>query len=124
MAQEAKQPMNTSGTTDVDRIRERAYELWRQDGCPEGRAMDYWLRAEADLRGEADAAVPGGGESATGQGEAAPAPMDEPKTSRATRARKAPQTKSEPEPAARAAQADKGRAGYVQQKRTRRKAEG
>ena len=26
-------------------IRERAYLLWEQNGCPEGRADDYWQRA-------------------------------------------------------------------------------
>lgn len=27
------------------RIRERAYFLWREDGCPEGRADEHWHRA-------------------------------------------------------------------------------
>ena len=26
-------------------IRQRAYLLWEQDGCPEGRADEYWQRA-------------------------------------------------------------------------------
>jgi hypothetical protein len=26
-------------------IRERAYFLWEQDGCPEGQSEDYWARA-------------------------------------------------------------------------------
>ena len=26
-------------------VRERAYFLWQQDGCPEGRADEYWCRA-------------------------------------------------------------------------------
>jgi hypothetical protein len=26
-------------------VRERAYQLWEQDGCPEGRADEYWHRA-------------------------------------------------------------------------------
>ena len=34
-------------------IRERAYSLWEADGCPEGKEMDYWLRAEQDLNGVA-----------------------------------------------------------------------
>ena len=29
------------------RIRERAYQLWDQDGRPEGRAEEYWHRARA-----------------------------------------------------------------------------
>ena len=30
-------------------IEKRAYELWEADGSPEGRAWEYWLRAERDL---------------------------------------------------------------------------
>ena len=32
-----------------DKIEELAYRLWLDDGAPEGRAMDYWLQAEAAL---------------------------------------------------------------------------
>jgi Protein of unknown function (DUF2934) len=28
-----------------ERIRKRAYQLWEQDGAPEGRAEEYWHRA-------------------------------------------------------------------------------
>jgi hypothetical protein len=28
-----------------ERIRRRAYQLWQQDGCPEGRALDHWDKA-------------------------------------------------------------------------------
>ena len=31
------------------RIQERARELWKEDGCPEGRDMEYWLKAEEEL---------------------------------------------------------------------------
>ena len=32
--------------TELDRIvRERAYMLWEQDGCPEGHADNFWHRA-------------------------------------------------------------------------------
>ena len=50
--------MKDSGAADAEEIRHRAYVLWHEDGCPEGRAMDYWLRAEAELNG-----VPAGGEA-------------------------------------------------------------
>jgi hypothetical protein len=30
-------------------IRERAYAIWEEEGRPEGRDLDHWLRAEADL---------------------------------------------------------------------------
>jgi hypothetical protein len=36
-------------------IRERAYQLWEQDGRPDGRSVDYWLRAARDLEDEATA---------------------------------------------------------------------
>lgn len=34
------------------RIRERAYHLWEADGCPEGRAQEYWERAQASINNE------------------------------------------------------------------------
>jgi hypothetical protein len=34
-------------------IRERAYYLWLQDGCPEGRDAEYWERAR-ELQGMAE----------------------------------------------------------------------
>ena len=30
----------------AERIRQTAYFLWEQDGRPEGRAFDYWVRAK------------------------------------------------------------------------------
>lgn len=63
--------MTMPADKDVDRIRERAHELWQQDGCPDGRSLEYWLRAEADLAGTADAA-------AGAALEPAPSAMDEP----------------------------------------------
>ena len=34
------------------RIRNLAYMLWMEDGCPEGRAQKHWLEAEDMLRAE------------------------------------------------------------------------
>lgn len=31
------------------RITERARQLWEEDGCPEDRDMEYWLKAEEEL---------------------------------------------------------------------------
>jgi hypothetical protein len=31
-------------------IRERSYQIWQNEGRPEGQAWDHWLRAEAELR--------------------------------------------------------------------------
>jgi len=33
-------------------IRTLSYFLWEQEGRPEGRSLDYWLRAEAELQAE------------------------------------------------------------------------
>ena len=30
-------------------IRERAYAIWEQEGRPEGRQWDHWLRAASEL---------------------------------------------------------------------------
>lgn len=35
-------------------IRRRAYEIWEEEGRPEERAEDHWLRAEAELLGKAE----------------------------------------------------------------------
>lgn len=40
----AEQTPNT-----VSRIQQRAYELWEQRGGGEGREMDDWLQAEAEI---------------------------------------------------------------------------
>jgi len=33
----------------LDQIRQRAYELYEQDGCEHGRDLEHWLRAEAEV---------------------------------------------------------------------------
>jgi hypothetical protein len=45
-------------------IRNRAYELWEQEGHKEGQPEDYWYRAERELGGadtEDGAKAPEGG---------------------------------------------------------------
>ncbi|CAD6552893.1 hypothetical protein LMG27952_05342 [Paraburkholderia hiiakae] len=37
-----------------ERIRRRAYQLWEDDGAPEGRADEYWSRAEKQIAAEYD----------------------------------------------------------------------
>lgn len=39
-----------NGTQDLDEIRKRAYELYEEDGRPEGRHEDHWHRAEEEVR--------------------------------------------------------------------------
>jgi hypothetical protein len=36
------------------RARARAHELWEQEGKPEGRDLEFWLRAERELGGAAN----------------------------------------------------------------------
>jgi hypothetical protein len=31
-------------------IRKRAYELWEQSGCPDGRSEEFWHAARAELK--------------------------------------------------------------------------
>ena len=33
----------------IQRIRERSYQIWEQEGRPEGRDLDHWLQAEREL---------------------------------------------------------------------------
>ena len=53
-----------------DRIRRRAYEIWEREGSPEGRAEEFWERAEASIGAE-DAQRPDGGQAASGDTPAA-----------------------------------------------------
>ncbi|MDN7777231.1 DUF2934 domain-containing protein [Burkholderia orbicola] len=50
-------------------IRERAYRLWQADGAPDGRADEYWQRAEQQLDAEGSIAV----DERAGQTEEVPA---------------------------------------------------
>jgi hypothetical protein len=41
----------------VDRIRQRAYDIWVAEGCREGAADNNWLAAEREILNSAMAAV-------------------------------------------------------------------
>ena len=41
----ATNPLDDSDPTRQQRIRERAYHLWEEDGRPAGRDLEYWERA-------------------------------------------------------------------------------
>ena len=41
---------------EEDRIRQRAHQLWEEEGRPEGRAEDHWSRARQELQGGSDPA--------------------------------------------------------------------
>ena len=47
-ASEAAEKAEDQGGAEIraHRIRARAYELWEQQGRPEGRPTDFWLSAE------------------------------------------------------------------------------
>ena len=49
---------------DKQRIRERAYELWEREGCPQGRHVDHWVQAERETQtGSAGLDRPGEGDA-------------------------------------------------------------
>ncbi|WP_051340089.1 DUF2934 domain-containing protein [Azospirillum halopraeferens] len=70
------------------RVRERAYAIWVEEGCPDGQDGDHWLRAESEIAALLRTAPPtievDTEETAVAVAEDAPAPV------RKTRARKAP----------------------------------
>ena len=39
----------------MQRTRERAYQIWEEEGRPEGREIDHWLQAEGELHEGVDA---------------------------------------------------------------------
>jgi len=65
-----------------ERIRERAYAIWQEAGCPQGCDQDHWLRAERELAATAKPAAK------RRAGTAAKAPAGE--TGRKPRTRKVP----------------------------------
>jgi hypothetical protein len=61
------------------KIRLRALEIWREEGCPEGRASEHWEQAERELGGEQ--VGEGSGEQPSGpsgSAEATASPEDNP----------------------------------------------
>ena len=38
--------------TQDERIRKRAYEIWCDEGCPEGRQDEHWHRAREEIEAE------------------------------------------------------------------------
>lgn len=63
------------------RIRDLAYRMWEEDGRPEGRAAEYWQRAEAEVgrRQPADATpAPDDAQSASPSGSPAADPVRNP----------------------------------------------
>ena len=42
--------MSGSDQDGEQAIRERAYFIWKREGCPKGRAFDHWMSACAEVR--------------------------------------------------------------------------
>ncbi len=46
-------PVGAAGKgVNEDRVRERAYLIWVDEGGPHGRELDHWLRAKWEIEGE------------------------------------------------------------------------
>jgi hypothetical protein len=55
----------------TQQIRERAYQLWHEQGNPEGLATDHWLQAERELNEGGANSANEGKKSQTGAAEEA-----------------------------------------------------
>lgn len=44
-------PTEDGSETPLDRVRERAYRIWEEEGRPEGMALQHWLRAKQEIIG-------------------------------------------------------------------------
>jgi len=45
----AAKPSAPGPEPDEHRIRQRAYQIWVEEGKPDGRALDHWMRARWEL---------------------------------------------------------------------------
>jgi hypothetical protein len=45
------QQASSNSTISADRISHRAYELWENEGRPEGNDLRHWLQAEQEVAG-------------------------------------------------------------------------
>ena len=51
---EEKNPHHIPGLEKLEkeldeRVRKRAYEIWLEEGQPQGRALDHWFRAQQEV---------------------------------------------------------------------------
>ena len=49
MAKQISQP-SAGQNVSHESIARRAYEIWQSEGCPDGRAMEHWLRAVSEVK--------------------------------------------------------------------------
>jgi hypothetical protein len=50
LAEELRQRARALARPDEDHIRRRAREIWEENGRPIGRDLEFWLKAEHELR--------------------------------------------------------------------------
>jgi len=90
----------TARSPEPERVAERAYSIWEEEGRPHGRDHAHWQRAESELAGQ----------PVTVAGAIAPEPAAEPAAKQPTRARRpagaepADGAEAAPRPVARARQ--------------------
>jgi hypothetical protein len=39
-------------TISEDAIRQRSYQIWQREHCPQGRHLEHWYKAKAELQAE------------------------------------------------------------------------
>nr|WP_114393476.1 DUF2934 domain-containing protein [Oleisolibacter albus] len=50
--------------TDLDaQIRQRAYDIWQREGCPDGRQDEHWARAREEVLAEGEGGADTGAET-------------------------------------------------------------
>ena len=70
-----KETMQDTQTNRDEEIRQVAYKLWQEEGCPDGYDLQHWLKAEIVWLGEKR-------------------PKNKPKQSKSLKARKGRQTRT------------------------------
>jgi hypothetical protein len=70
----AKQIIDSSSTPTHEQIAARAYEIFVERGQPQGRDLDHWLEAEAQLcaAGRASDSAPANAASSNGRSQSVP----------------------------------------------------
>jgi hypothetical protein len=46
-------------TLEREEISARAHSIWEEEGCPDGRDLEHWLKAERELESAAGRMSPG-----------------------------------------------------------------
>jgi hypothetical protein len=65
------QSLSTSHEASAELISRRAYEIWEQEGRPEGRDLQHWLQAEQELSAKSNGSTQSASLQPNGKNEAA-----------------------------------------------------